>query len=386
MEDRVKQFRIGVMVLAALLIGGILVVMFGKLPTFGVGTYIVNARFTDAPGVSANTPVRRSGILVGRVESVAFDDQRQVIVKLKLNDDFQIRRDEGIKIVTSLLGDAELQIIPLPQAPPNPTFYQPNDTLQGQTANNPLNMMANLESQISTTVTSLTRATDEIAKLAGTVNTSLETNKDRFNSILANTDQALTTINRAADSLQGVLSDPEANENFRRAIKEMPELLSTTRRAIEGLEKAMSGVDRNVRNLEGLTEPLGQRGPTIVANMDESIARINATLAQVERFGKQLNNNQGTVGQLLNDPALYQQLNEAASNINEVSQRLRPIVEDVRVLTDRVSRNPGIVIRDAVQPGAGTKWSTPERMHDGSMIIRERPTGGLMEHSPRFSQ
>ena len=116
------------------------------------------------------------------------------------------------------------------------------------------------------------------------------------------------------------------------------------------------------------------------------MARINATLAQVERFGNQLNNNKGTVGQLLNDPALYQQLNEAAANINEVSQRLRPIVEDVRVLTDRVSRNPGIVLRDAVQPGAGTKFSTPERMPDGSMIIRERQAGGIFDHSPRFSQ
>ena len=238
MEDRVKQFRIGVMVLAALLIGGILVVMFGKLPTFGVGTYVVNARFADAPGVSANTPIRRSGIKVGKVESVAFDDQRQVIVKMKLNDDFEIRRDEGIKISTSLLGDAELQIIPLPQAPANPTFYQPNDTIQGQKANDPLNMLANLEPQINMTVTSLTRATDEIAKLATTVNSSLENNKDRFNSILANTDQALSTINRAADSLKGVLSDPESNENFRRALKEMPELLTTTRKAIEGLERA----------------------------------------------------------------------------------------------------------------------------------------------------
>ncbi len=386
MEDRVKQFRIGVMVLAALLIGGILVVMFGKLPTFGVGSYIVNARFADAPGVTANTPIRRSGIKVGKVESVAFDDQRQVIVKMKLNDDFEIRRDEGIKIVTSLLGDAELQIIPLPQAPANPTFYQPNDTIQGQKANDPLNMLANLEPQISMIVNSLTRATDEIAKLATTVNNSLETNKDRFNSILSNTDQALATINRAADSLKGVLSDPESNENFRRALKEMPELLTTTRKAIEGLERAMNGVDRNVRNLEGLTEPLGKRGPEIVANMDQSMARINATLAQVERFSNQLNNNKGTVGQLLNDPALYQQLNEAAANINEVSQRLRPIVEDVRVLSDRVSRNPGIVLRDALQPGAGTKFSTPERMHDGSIIIRERQAGGIFEHSPRFSQ
>jgi phospholipid/cholesterol/gamma-HCH transport system substrate-binding protein len=386
MDDRVKQFRIGVMVLAALLIGGILVVMFGKLPTFGVGSYVINLRFSDAPGVSPNTPIRRSGILVGRVESVEFDEQRQVIVRVKLNDDFQIRRDEGVKIVTSLLGDAELQVIPLPQAPPNPTFYQPNETIQGQVANNPLNMLANLEGQVSTTVASLGRASDEIAKLANNVNTSLANNKDKFDSIVANTDQALVGINKAVNSLQGVLGDPSTTENFRKSLREIPELMATTKNAIEGLERAMVGIDRNVRNLEGITEPLGKRGPEIVANMDQSIARVNATLAEVERFSKQLNSNQGTVGQLLNNPELYQQLNEAASNINDVSQRLKPIVEDVRILTDRVSRNPGIVIRDAVKPGAGTKWSTPQRMPDGSVIIQERQTGGFFEHSPHFSQ
>jgi phospholipid/cholesterol/gamma-HCH transport system substrate-binding protein len=291
-----------------------------------------------------------------------------------------------VKIVTSLLGDAELQVIPLPQAPPNATFYQPNDTIQGQVAVNPLNVLANLEGQVSTTVASLGRASDEIAKLAGTVNTSLETNRGKFDSIVANTDQALVGINKAVNSLQGVLGDPQTTENFRKSLREIPELMTTTRKAIEGLEQAMSGIDRNVRNLEGITEPLGKRGPEIVANMDQSIARVNATLAEVERFSKQLNSKQGTVGQLLNNPELYQQLNEAASNINDVSQRLIPIVEDVRVLTDRVSRNPGIVIRDAVKPGAGTKWTTPERMPDGSTIIRERQTGGMMEHTPRFSQ
>ncbi len=39
--------------------------------------------------------------------------------------------------------------------------------------------------------------------------------------------------------------------------------MNTTRKAIEGLEQAMSGIDRNVRNLEGITEPLGKRGPKL---------------------------------------------------------------------------------------------------------------------------
>jgi phospholipid/cholesterol/gamma-HCH transport system substrate-binding protein len=117
-------------------------------------------------------------------------------------------------------------------------------------------------------------------------------------------------------------------------------------------------VDSNLRNLEGLTGPLGQRGEAIVSNVDSSVARLSELLAQMEQFSRSLNSREGTLGQLINNPDVYLELNQAAQNINEITQRLKPIVEDARIFSDKIARHPGVIIRDAVKPGSGTKWVT----------------------------
>ena len=38
-----------------------------------------------------------------------------------------------------------------------------------------------------------------------------------------------------------------------------------------------------------------------------------------------------------------------------LSQKLRPIVDDARIISDKVARHPGVILRDAVKPGPGTK-------------------------------
>jgi phospholipid/cholesterol/gamma-HCH transport system substrate-binding protein len=133
-------------------------------------------------------------------------------------------------------------------------------------------------------------------------------------------------------------------------------MLQETQRAISGIEGAMRLVESNLRNLEGLTEPLGQRGEAIVGNIDSGIARLNEILGQAEQFSRRLNSREGTLGQLMYNPDIYNELNAAAANVNELTKRLRPIVEDVRIFTDKIARRPGIILRDAVKPGSGTKW------------------------------
>ena len=62
MDERVVQFRVGVTVLASLIITGILALLFGELPSVLRGSYTVYIKFASAPGVSQDTPVRKSGI------------------------------------------------------------------------------------------------------------------------------------------------------------------------------------------------------------------------------------------------------------------------------------------------------------------------------------
>ena len=80
MNDRVMQFRVGVMVLATAIIAGILIVLFGDLPSLVQASYPLKLSFTDARGVSDGTPVRKNGILVGRVSKVQLDERGGVSV------------------------------------------------------------------------------------------------------------------------------------------------------------------------------------------------------------------------------------------------------------------------------------------------------------------
>ena len=74
MDERIMQFRVGVMVLATLIITAILVLLFGKVPSLVPhATYTIYVRFPEAPGVTRDTPVRKSGILIGRVSDIRFD-------------------------------------------------------------------------------------------------------------------------------------------------------------------------------------------------------------------------------------------------------------------------------------------------------------------------
>ena len=75
MDERTMQLRVGWMVLATLLIGLILVFMFGELPNLFRPKYTIHVWLRQAPCVTNNTPVRKAGILIGRVTKVQLADE-----------------------------------------------------------------------------------------------------------------------------------------------------------------------------------------------------------------------------------------------------------------------------------------------------------------------
>ena len=78
----------------------------------------------------------------------------------------------------------------------------------------------------------------------------------------------------------------------------------------------------------------------MVAQIDLTIGRLDETLQQAAMFTKALNESQGTLGKLVRDPKVYNDLAQAAANVNRITQELRPIVDDVRVFTDKIARHP----------------------------------------------
>ena len=77
------------------------------------GTYPIYIKFSEAPGVTRDTPVRKAGIRIGRVRDVQFaNDDTGVIVTAEIDSDRHLYSNEQCKVTSSLLmGDASLEFV-----------------------------------------------------------------------------------------------------------------------------------------------------------------------------------------------------------------------------------------------------------------------------------
>ena len=77
-------------------------------------TYQVSAKFDNVGGVKPKAAVRSAGVVVGRVESIVFDDKTfQARMTLALESQYVFPKDSSLKILTSgLLGEQYLGLEP----------------------------------------------------------------------------------------------------------------------------------------------------------------------------------------------------------------------------------------------------------------------------------
>lgn len=357
MDERLLQFRVGATVLAALILTAILVALLGDLPTVSVAArrYTVFVHFPRAPGVAADTPVRKSGILIGRVRRVEFAEDGGVIVTLGIDGDVKLYRSEICRIGGSLLGDADLEFVPgetLTREPIND-----GDLIAGIVRTDPLEVISNLEGDLKGAIGSVSQTSDQIGRLAQSLADLLENNEEQVSRIISKAEETLDTIRRVSENVDGILGDPELQQDLRKAIADFPIVLDDAREAMEGIKGTIQRAEQNLENLEGLTEPLGQQGEQIVSRINSALARVDGLAADLSEFTRALNTSEGSLGQLLNNPDLYQNLNEAAENIALVTRQIRPIVDDARVALDKVARDPGgeIGVRGILRKRSGIK-------------------------------
>src|ERR1700757_4565751 len=120
MNDQGIRFRIGVFVLTSMILLAVLIILFGRFPTVFKGPsqrYFV--KFQYAPGVSVNTPVRRSGVRIGQVEKVELDDATgEVRVTVVIDAPHVLYADDTPTLVHGALsGDTSIDF-ESPKPPP----------------------------------------------------------------------------------------------------------------------------------------------------------------------------------------------------------------------------------------------------------------------------
>ncbi len=115
MQRKSHDIWVGLFVLLGALAVMFLALKVGNMSSMSFGpSYTVTARFDNIGGLKPRAPVKSAGVVVGRVESITFNDKTfQAQVTLRLQGEVKFPKDSSAKILTSgLLGEQYIGIEP----------------------------------------------------------------------------------------------------------------------------------------------------------------------------------------------------------------------------------------------------------------------------------
>jgi phospholipid/cholesterol/gamma-HCH transport system substrate-binding protein len=369
-------------VLAAALITAFLVARFGDLPLPGGGTYTIYVRFPRAPGITQGSPVRMSGVQIGRVSSLELLQPSGVRVVAEIDRGRSILDSDAVWITSaSVLGDSVLEFVPPDRVPPAAKpLDEGTEIINGRVAANPLEALTNIEPNLQAAMVSVRDAGQEVSLAARNLNTAIGNNQDQLPRVAQKAERALDQFATAMTNVNSIFDDPLMREDLRQSLRVLPETirnadqtLQKANAAFESMQQASDQASQNLANLQNFTKPLGERGPQMVDNLDGSLANINELLEQLVTFTDNLNSREGSLGRLLNDPTLYMRLDHTLANAEEITSRIKPILDDIRVFSDKIARDPrqlglkGALDRRPI--GTGSKTATPAAGHDEAILL-----------------
>lgn len=367
MNERVMQFRIGMFVIVAGLVLGMLIVWFGESPSLLRDHAFVRVRYDEAPGVAEGVSVRKSGIRIGEVLSIAFDETPNkpegVIVVLSLERKYRIRKDSVAKISRSLIGDVAIDMM----LGSSPEFIKYGDTpetapiIAGDVTPDPSKALA--------------AATAAFERVGGTL-AAIESAANGFTTVAKKAeglDQFMSTIGDAGRNIsaaaQGITRVVGENEpDIRPAIVNLrqvsdrlnvaftPETAAELKSAVARINLVAAKLDTGITEIRPLLDDLGapaaKSSPT--TNFGQALLRINRAVADLGLLTGALNekghlNPNGTLQRLVTDPALFDNLSRMAGAANGVVDLARPAVKALGVFAEKIARDPASIGRGVLQ-------------------------------------
>ncbi|MCS6852448.1 MAG: MlaD family protein [Gemmataceae bacterium] len=238
-----------------------------------------------------------------------------------------------------------------------PELRRTNDEIQG------------LAKSLRDAVPELRRTNDEIqvtarnwGKLGERLDVLLQSNQDKIVKALDDLTDAVQRIaatfndenqKNLATTLKNIRI---ASENLEGMTRTTDEFIKESRLTVRRINDSLTRADEVMTNLQQVSKPLAERSDRIARNLDESIEKLNSSLSDVQEVMKAFGQSDGTVSRLLNDPALYNNLNDIAAAAVRMMPRIDRALRDIEVFTDKIARHPeALGVGGVVRPGTGLK-------------------------------
>jgi hypothetical protein len=107
--------------------------------------------------------------------------------------------------------------------------------------------------------------------------------------------------------------------------------------------------------------------PNFIVTLKKSAVKLESLFGEITMIVEGFRNADGTVKRLMRDPALYEKLLTTLDNVEQITDEVdkmlrtdvKPIANNVKILTDKAARDPAIFIRNLIRKQPPTKGALP---------------------------
>lgn len=244
------------------------------------------AAYDQVNGVQSASPVMMKGVKIGTVTGVEFDPGRsdKVVLQLAVKRTYRIPTDSEAKIFSDgLMGSKAIEII----YGSADTYLEDGDTLRSSRNRDLMDMAG---SELDFFKQKIAQVTGDLSRTLDNLNRLLESNE-------ATISGTLTHLNDITGDMAAVLSSEK--NNLRAAVDNLTAFS-------EMLGQNAPRIDSIVGSVNRLTAQLSEE--EFARRLTESVEGLNALMARIE-------GGEGTLGRLMDDPALYDSLTVASGNL-----------------------------------------------------------------------
>lgn len=278
-----QQVRVGMFVTLGLILSMVAIFLLGDISGLFERQYTLYARFNEVSGLRMGAPIFLGGINIGKVEGIRFPksiNERKIVVTLQVRKEYKdrIREDSRASVVTQgLLGDKAVSV-----------------TVGSDDA----------------------KVIENGGEVPAKEGLSMENFSEKAGELLNN-------VNKLADNLNKVIEDVKGEDSLVHALLYDPEGKKVVK-DLANITGSASRIMAQIQKGDGVLHSLiyDKKSSVRFSKTMENFEGVSANLKDVS---KKIEQGEGSVGGLINDPTVYYDLMTLLGNANR-NKLLRTVI------------------------------------------------------------